>query len=53
MDIDTITLVTVIINMIVQPVFTYMINSRCTKVNLCCGCIELERSVKEEDIKPE
>ena len=39
------TLLVVIINTILHPVFTYLLHSRCSKIKM--GCIECERNVLE------
>ena len=34
-------LIVLIANTLLQPILTYMINSRCTRIK--CGCIEIDR----------
>jgi len=53
METQSIILITVIANMLVQPVIQYLLHSRCSKVKCCFGCIDLERSVLEEKEKDE
>ena len=36
-----IVLIVIIANTLLQPILTYMINSRCTRIK--CGCIEIDR----------
>ena len=38
-----IVLIVLIANTLLQPILTYMINSRCTKIK--CGCIEIDREL--------
>ena len=38
-----IVLIVLIANTLLQPILTYMINSRCTRIK--CGCIEIDREV--------
>ena len=47
MQTDSIILITVIANMLVQPIIQYMLHSRCSKVKCCFGCVDLEREVLE------
>jgi len=53
METDTIILITVIGNLLLQPVIQYLLHSRCSKVKCCFGCIDLERSVLEDKDKDE
>lgn len=46
---EQVILITLIANMIIQPLFTYLLSSRCSKIK--CGCIECDRDVM--DIQPE
>lgn len=39
------TLLVVIMNTIMTPIFSYLLHSRCRKIK--CGCIECERNVLE------
>lgn len=48
MQTDTIILITVIGNLLLQPIIQYMLHSRCSKVKCCFGCVDLERSVIDE-----
>jgi len=36
-------LIVLIANTILQPILTYMINSRCVRIK--CGCIEIDREL--------
>ena len=36
-------LIVLIANTILQPILTYMINSRCARIK--CGCIEIDREL--------
>jgi len=38
-----IVLIVIIANTLLQPILTYMINSRCTRIK--CGCIEIDREL--------
>jgi len=38
-----IVLIVLICNTLLQPILTYMINSRCTRIK--CGCIEIDREL--------
>lgn len=51
METDTIILITVIGNLLLQPVIQYLLHSRCSKVKCCYGLIDLERSVLEDKDK--
>lgn len=44
-----IVLIVLIANTLLQPILTYMINSRCTKIK--CGCIEIDRELSVENKK--
>jgi len=37
-------LIVLIANTLLQPILTYMINSRCVRIK--CGCIEIDRELK-------
>ena len=47
-DIQTITLITVVANLIVQPMLQYMLSSKCDKITCCCGLIDIHRVVTSE-----
>jgi hypothetical protein len=53
MDTLDIVLITSISNLILQPILQYMLNSRCTHIQM--GCIQCDRELKqdkkEEDIE--
>ena len=44
-DIQMVTLITVISNLIVTPLLQYMLNSKCVKIPCCCGLIDLHRVI--------
>ena len=48
METDSVILITVVANLIFQPLIQYLLHSRCSKVKCCFGCLDLERSVPEE-----
>jgi len=43
---ETIILITVIASALLNPVLTYLVNSRCSKIKCCC--IECDREVLNE-----
>lgn len=45
METTDITLITVIANLILQPIFQYLLHSRCTRVKMCC--LECDRKILE------
>ena len=45
MNTEDITLLTVIMNLVIQPIFQYLMHSRCTRVKM--GCIECDRKILE------
>jgi hypothetical protein len=47
-DIQMITLITVIANLIIQPMLQYMLSSKCDKISCCCGLIRIHRVVTAE-----
>lgn len=47
METTEITLITVIANLLLQPVITYLLNSRCTKIKCCCGLVDIDRKLNE------
>ena len=49
METQSIILITVIANMLVQPIIQYMLHSRCSKVKCCFGCVDLEREVEQTE----
>lgn len=49
METNSIILITVIANLLVQPIIQYLLHSRCSKVKCCFGCVDLERTVIEEE----
>jgi hypothetical protein len=53
METESVILITVIANMLVQPIIQYLLHSRCSKVKCCFGCLDLERSVPEEKTETE
>jgi len=46
-NIQMITLLTVIGNLILNPILQYMLHSRCDKIK-CCGCLDIHRIVDTE-----
>ena len=49
-QIQFITLLTVIGNLILQPILRYMLHSRCDQIKLC-GCVDIHRVVETDDSK--
>jgi hypothetical protein len=49
METNSITLVVVLINAILTPLFQYLINSRCDSIKCCCGLCDIHRVVKKSD----
>ena len=49
METQSVILITVIANMLVQPIIQYLLHSRCSKVKCCFGLIDLEREVLEPE----
>jgi hypothetical protein len=49
METNSITLVVVLLNAILTPLFQYLINSRCDSIKLCCGLCDIHRVVKKSD----
>ena len=47
MQTDQITLITVIANLLIQPIIQYMLASHCTKIRCCCGMIDMDRDVED------
>ena len=47
METNSIILITVIANLLVQPIIQYLLHSRCSKVKCCWGCVDLDRLVGE------
>jgi len=45
---ETIILITVIATALLNPLLTYLVNSRCSKIKCCC--IECDREVLQEDL---
>ena len=48
-DIQMMTLITVIANLIVTPLLQYMLQSKCDKISCCCGLIDLHRVITPAD----
>ena len=48
-DIQMVTLITVIANLIVTPLLQYMLQSKCDKISCCCGLIDLHRVITTSD----
>ena len=48
-DIQMITLITVIGNLLLQPLLQYMLQSKCDKISCCCGLIDLHRVITPAD----
>lgn len=46
MQTEEITLITVIANLILQPMLSYLLHSRCSEVDICC--IHCKRKVLEQ-----
>ena len=44
-QVQMITLITVIANLIVQPMLQYMLSSKCDKISCCCGLVDIHRVV--------
>jgi len=44
-------LIVLIANTLLQPILTYMINSRCVRIK--CGCIEIDRELLPIETKTE
>jgi len=53
MQTDTVILITVIANLIIQPIIQYMLHSRCSTIKCCCGLIDITRDVPEVDVELE
>jgi hypothetical protein len=47
-DVQMITLITVIANLVVTPVIQYLLASKCTKIKCCCGLVDIDRVVTSE-----
>ena len=52
-DIQMVTLITVIANLIVTPLLQYMLQSQCDKISCCCGLIDLHRVITPADAENE
>ena len=52
-DIQMVTLITVIANLIVTPLLQYMLQSKCDKISCCCGLIDLHRVITPADAEIE
>jgi len=48
METSSVILITVIANLIVQPIIQYMLHSRCSTIKCCCGLIDITREVPPE-----
>ena len=48
-DIQMVTLITVIANLIVTPLLQYMLHSKCDKISCCCGLIDLHQVITPAD----
>ena len=48
-DLQMVTLITVIANLIVTPLLQYMLQSKCDKISCCCGLIDLHRVITPTD----
>ena len=48
-DLQMVTLITVIANLIVTPLLQYMLQSKCDKISCCCGLIDLHGGVTIDD----
>ena len=48
-DVQMITMITVIANLIVQPMLQYMLSSKCDKISCCCGLVDIHRVVTTEN----
>ena len=48
METETVILITVIGNLLLQPIIQYLLHSRCSKVRCCFGLVDLERSVLDD-----
>jgi len=51
MQTDSVILITVIANLILQPIIQYMLHSRCSTIRCCCGLIDLTREVETDPDK--
>ena len=49
METTEITLITVIANLILQPLLQYLLHSRCSEADICC--IHRKRDVLDEQLK--
>tara|TARA_R110000823_G_scaffold1213_1_gene4712 strand:+ start:523 stop:687 length:165 start_codon:yes stop_codon:yes gene_type:complete len=47
-DVQMITLITVIANLVVTPILQYMLASKCDKITCCCGLLDIHRVVSAE-----
>lgn len=47
MEVIDVVLITSISNLILQPILQYMLNSRCTHIEV--GCIKCDRELKKEN----
>ena len=48
METESVTLIVVIINTVLTPLFQYLINSRCDTIKCCCGLCDIHRIIKKE-----
>jgi len=47
MDNTDYTLLVVLLNTILNPLFAYLLHSRCSTIKMC-GCLEIEREVLQD-----
>ena len=52
-DLQMVTLITVIANLIDTPLLQYMLQSKCDKISCCCGLIDLHRVITPADAENE
>jgi hypothetical protein len=46
---ETVILITVISSALLSPFLAYLYNSRCHHIKFCCGCMECDRTITDED----
>lgn len=46
MQTQDVTLITVIANLLLQPVIQYLLASKCTKIKCCCGLVDIDRDIE-------
>ena len=47
MQTQDVTLITVLVNLLLQPIIQYLLASKCTKIKCCCGLVDIDRDLED------